>query len=103
MQANGAIDGKPISITANATSQSGRTSIPKLAVEVGPNKLQGRLELSPSFEPSGTLNFDLPDLSLLAALAGQKADGDLKELGRSLQRQWQDRSEGQRQRQRHPP
>ncbi|MBB4568193.1 translocation/assembly module TamB domain-containing protein [Rhizobium leucaenae] len=78
VQANGAIDGKPISITANAISQNGRTSIPKLAVEVGANKLQGKLDLSPSFEPSGALNFDLPDLSLLAALAGQKADGDLK-------------------------
>ncbi|MDL2406335.1 translocation/assembly module TamB domain-containing protein [Rhizobium calliandrae] len=78
VQANGAIEGKPISITANAASQNGRTSIPTLAVEVGPNKLQGKLDLSPSFEPSGTLNFDLPDLSLLAALAGQKAEGDLK-------------------------
>ncbi|MDL2399478.1 translocation/assembly module TamB domain-containing protein [Rhizobium mayense] len=78
IQANGAIEGKPISITANAASQDGRTSIPTLAVEVGPNKLQGKLDLSPSFEPSGTLNFDLPDVSLLAALAGQKAEGDLK-------------------------
>ncbi|MDJ1635011.1 translocation/assembly module TamB domain-containing protein [Rhizobium rhizogenes] len=78
VQANGAIDGKPISITANATSQGGRTSIPALAVEIGPNKLQGKLDFSPSFEPTGALTFDLPDLSLIAALAGQKAAGDLK-------------------------
>ena len=78
MQANGSIDGKPIRITADAVSKDGRTSIPSLAAEIGTNKLQGKMELSPSFEPTGALTFDLPDLSLLAALAGQKAEGDLK-------------------------
>ncbi|MDK4704285.1 translocation/assembly module TamB [Rhizobium sp. CNPSo 4062] len=78
IQANGAIDGKPIRITADAVSKDGRTSIPSLAAEIGTNKLQGKLDLSPSFEPTGALTFDLPDLSLLAALAGQKAEGDLK-------------------------
>ncbi len=78
IQANGAIDGKPIRITADAVSKDGRTSIPSLAAEIGTNKLQGKLDLSPSFKPTGTLTFDLPDLSLLAALAGQKAEGDLK-------------------------
>ena len=78
IQASGAIDGKPIRITADAISKDGRTSIPSLAAEIGTNKLQGKLDLSPSFEPTGALTFDLPDLSLLAALAGQKAEGDLK-------------------------
>jgi translocation and assembly module TamB len=78
VQASGAIDGKPIRITADAVSKDGRTSIPSLAAEIGTNKLQGKLDLSPSFEPTGALTFDLPDLSLLAALAGQKAEGDLK-------------------------
>ncbi|MBB6488349.1 translocation/assembly module TamB domain-containing protein [Rhizobium lusitanum] len=78
IQASGAIDGKPIRITADAISKDGRTSIPSLAAEIGTNKLQGKLDLSSSFEPSGTMTFNLPDLSLLAALAGQKAEGDLK-------------------------
>ena len=78
VQASGAIDGKPIRITADAVSKDGRTSIPSLAAEIGTNKLQGKLDLSSSFEPTGALTFDLPDLSLLAALAGQKAEGDLK-------------------------
>ncbi|MFJ6326254.1 MULTISPECIES: translocation/assembly module TamB domain-containing protein [unclassified Rhizobium] len=78
IQASGAIDGKPIHITADAISKDGRTSIPSLSAEIGTNKLQGKLDLSPSFEPNGALTFDLPDLSLLAALAGQKAEGDLK-------------------------
>ncbi|MFK0164540.1 translocation/assembly module TamB domain-containing protein [Rhizobium sp. NPDC090279] len=78
VQASGAIDGKPIRITVDAVSKDGRTSIPSLAAEIGTNKLQGKLDLSPSFEPTGALTFDLPDLSLLAALAGQKAEGDLK-------------------------
>ena len=78
IQASGAIDGKPIHIAADAVSKDGRTSIPSLAAEIGTNKLRGKLDLSPSLEPSGALTFDLPDLSLLAALAGQKAEGDLK-------------------------
>ena len=78
IQASGAIDGKPIRITADAVSKDGRTSIPSLSAEIGTNKLQGKLDLSPSFEPTGAMTFDLPDLSLLAALAGQKAEGDLK-------------------------
>ncbi|PST17963.1 translocation/assembly module TamB [Rhizobium sp. JAB6] len=78
VQASGTIDGKPIRITADAISKDGRTSIPSLAAEIGTNKLQGKLDLSPSFEPTGALSFDLPDLGLLAALAGQKAEGDLK-------------------------
>ncbi len=78
IQASGAIDGKPIQIAADAVSKDGRTSIPSLAAEIGTNKLRGKLDLSPSLEPSGALTFDLPDLSLLAALAGQKAEGDLK-------------------------
>ncbi len=78
IQASGAIDGKPIRITADAVSRDGRTSIPSLAAEIGTNKLQGKLDLSPSFEPTGALTFNLPDLSLLAALAGQKAEGDLE-------------------------
>ncbi|MBB3611961.1 translocation/assembly module TamB domain-containing protein [Rhizobium sp. BK602] len=78
VQATGAIDGKPIRVTADAISRDGRTSIPALTAEIGANKLQGKLDFTPSFEPSGALTFDLPDLSLLAALAGQKAAGDLK-------------------------
>ncbi|MGO4564599.1 translocation/assembly module TamB domain-containing protein [Rhizobium sp. 2YAF20] len=78
VKATGSIDGKPISVDADAISKDGATSIPALAATIGGNKLQGKLDLSPSFMPTGALTFDFPDLGLLAALAGQKADGDIK-------------------------
>lgn len=77
LKATGAIDGQPISIDADIRSQDGRTSIPTLLAQVGPNKLQGKLDFSPSLEPVGDLTFDFPDISLLAALGGQRANGDL--------------------------
>lgn len=76
--ASGAIDGKPINISANATSKDGATDIPGLSVEIGDNSLNGWLTLSPGFEPAGSLTFDFPDIGLLAALAGQRADGNLR-------------------------
>ncbi len=78
VKASGSIDGKPISIVADALSKDGRTSVPALSAKVGANTVQGKLEFSPAFEPIGALTFDLPDIGLLAALGGQKASGDLK-------------------------
>jgi translocation and assembly module TamB len=78
VKATGSIDGKPISVNADAISKDSKTSIPALAATVGGNKLQGKLDFSPSFEPTGAIAFDFPDIGLLAALAGQRADGDLK-------------------------
>jgi translocation and assembly module TamB len=77
-KANGSIDGKPISISASVVSKDGRMEIPAVTVQVGTNKLEGKLDLSPAFEPTGKFTFDFPDIALLAALGGQKAEGDLK-------------------------
>ncbi|WP_434733223.1 translocation/assembly module TamB domain-containing protein [Rhizobium sp. YTUHZ044] len=76
--ATGTIDGQPIGISGDVRSENGRTSIPALTADIGGNRLTGNLELSPSFAPSGALTFDFPELGLLAALGGQKAEGDLK-------------------------
>ncbi len=76
--ATGSIDGKPISISANATSKDGVTDIPGLSADIGDNSLNGWLTLSPGFEPAGALSFDFPDIGLLAALAGQHAEGNLR-------------------------
>jgi translocation and assembly module TamB len=78
IKADGAIDGKPIRIEADATSKDGTTDIPGLEAEIGDNSLSGWVTLSPGFEPSGSLAFDFPDIALLATLAGQHADGDLR-------------------------
>ncbi|WP_183904494.1 translocation/assembly module TamB domain-containing protein [Rhizobium sp. BK212] len=76
--ATGTIDGQPISINGDISSQDGKTSIPALTADIGGNRLTGNVEFSPSLEPTGALTFDFPNLGLLAALGGQKAEGDLK-------------------------
>ncbi|TAU85563.1 translocation/assembly module TamB domain-containing protein [Rhizobium leguminosarum] len=76
--ATGTIDGQPIGINGNVTSQDGKISIPALTADIGGNRLTGNAEFSPSLEPTAALTFDFPNVGLLAALGGQKAEGDLK-------------------------
>jgi translocation and assembly module TamB len=76
--ATGSIDGKPIRINADVASSNGETRAPVIAAEIGPNRLNGSLNFSPEFMPTGELQFDFPDISLLAALAAQQAQGDLR-------------------------
>ncbi|RXT17281.1 filamentous hemagglutinin adherence factor [Rhizobium leguminosarum] len=76
--ATGTIDGQPIGINGDIRSQDGKTSIPALTADIGGNRLTGNVEFSPSLEPTGALTFDFPNVGLLAALGGQKAEGDLK-------------------------
>ncbi|MFS8147305.1 translocation/assembly module TamB domain-containing protein [Rhizobium sp. BR 249] len=76
--ATGTIDGQPIGINGDVLSKDGKISIPALTADIGGNRLTGNLELSPSLEPAGALTFDFPNIGLLAALGGQKAEGDLK-------------------------
>ncbi|MGO7590326.1 translocation/assembly module TamB domain-containing protein [Rhizobium leguminosarum] len=76
--ATGTIDGQPIRINGNVTSQDGKISIPALTADIGGNRLTGNAEFSPTLEPTAALTFDFPNVGLLAALGGQKAEGDLK-------------------------
>ncbi|WP_461512647.1 translocation/assembly module TamB domain-containing protein [Rhizobium mongolense] len=78
INAKGTIDGQPISIIADAQSKGGVISVPSLSADVGGNRLRGNIQLSSRFEPTGALTFDFPDIGLLAALGGQRAQGDLK-------------------------
>ncbi|MGO8477713.1 hypothetical protein ACC739_38120, partial [Rhizobium ruizarguesonis] len=48
--------------------------------DIGVNRLTGNVEFSPSLEPTGALTFDFPNFGLLAALGGQKAEGDRKRI-----------------------
>lgn len=75
---SGQIDGKPLDAKAQVVSADGRTKVDALDLAIGPNRLTGALELGRDFLPSGDVTFDFPDLSLLAALAGQTIGGDLK-------------------------
>ncbi|NDK50249.1 translocation/assembly module TamB domain-containing protein [Rhizobium laguerreae] len=76
--ATGTIDGQPIRINGDISSRDGKTSIPALTADIGGNRLTGNVEFSPSLEPTGALSFDFPNVGLLAALGGQKVEGDLK-------------------------
>lgn len=77
LSATGALDGQAIDIRAEVLSRDGRTSIPTLEATIGDNRLTGALNLTQDFRPAGTINFNLPDLGLIAAMAGQQASGDL--------------------------
>lgn len=74
---SGQIDGKPLDAKAQVVSADGRTRVDALDIAVGPNRLTGALELGQDFLPTGNVSFDFPDISLLAALAGQSVSGDL--------------------------
>ncbi|MBB4586574.1 translocation and assembly module TamB [Rhizobium leguminosarum] len=76
--ATGTIDGQQIGINGDITSQDGKISIPALTADIGGNRLTGNAEFSPTLEPTAALTFDFPNVGLLAALGGQKAEGDLK-------------------------
>ena len=76
--ATGSLDGQPIRVNADVTSANGQTSAPDISAEIGPNRLTGSLNFSPDMLPEGMISFEFPDVSLLAALAAQQAQGDLK-------------------------
>lgn len=78
LKVSGSLDGQFIEGSAALIAEAGRSAIPELSVTVGPNRIEGSLAFSPAFVPSGTLQFDLPEIALVAALAGQTASGDLK-------------------------
>lgn len=76
--ASGRFDGQPIDLSARLQSDDGRTALPELRATVGANTLAGSLSFSRDFQPTGSLQFDFPEIALLAALAGQTLEGDLR-------------------------
>lgn len=75
--ASGSLDRQKIDANANVVQTENGTAMPELHVAVGRNILNGQLQFSQQFLPSGNLSFNFPDLALLAALAAQQADGDI--------------------------
>lgn len=75
--ASGTLDGQAIDASASLVQVENGTEIPALRVTVGRNVLNGDIRFTPQFLPSGNLSFNFPDLSLIAALAAQQAQGDL--------------------------
>jgi translocation and assembly module TamB len=82
LTATGTLDGQVIDISGTITSEQGLFKLPALKAVIGRNSLTATLALDKAFLPAGEIQFDLPDLGLLATLVGQKAEGDLKGHGR---------------------
>lgn len=78
VKAKGSIAGQAIDVGAVMKKDKGRTAIPDLQVKIGPNVISGALTLDAAFLPDGKLSFDLPDLSLIGAMAAQPLNGGLK-------------------------
>lgn len=78
VDATGAVRGQAVAIAGQAVMENGAVSLPRLKVDVGRNTLSGAITLDESYLPNGRLEFDFPEIALLAALAGQDAAGDLK-------------------------
>ncbi|MET3601692.1 translocation/assembly module TamB domain-containing protein [Martelella mangrovi] len=77
ISAKGTYADAPLTLAADVTSTDGRINISGLEGAVGGNTLSGDLTLNESFLPAGGINFDFPDLKLLAGLAGQDASGGI--------------------------
>jgi translocation and assembly module TamB len=75
--ATGALGGQAINVKADLVSKDGRTSVPVLQVQIGENTLNGVVDFTSDFLPQGTIDFTFPDVGLLAAMAGEKASGDM--------------------------
>lgn len=78
LAATGEIDGQVIDASADVVSDAGRIAIPAIKANIGPNTITGAIRLTQANLPTGKLSFDLPDISLLAALGGQVAEGQIK-------------------------
>ena len=56
----------------------GKRRIDGLLLSLGKNRISGDLALDEAFVPVGTIALDLPDIGPLAALALEKAEGDVR-------------------------
>ena len=67
------LDGRAVLNTAD-----GRRAVRDLSLSLGQNRIAGSLALDENFIPDGTINFDLPNLGPLAALALETIEGSVK-------------------------
>ena len=75
---SGNVAGQKLQGNAVLTTEDGKREIKGLSLSLGENKLSGDLVLDKDFVPLGTVNIDMPDIGPLAALALEKAKGDLR-------------------------
>ncbi|MER9363854.1 translocation/assembly module TamB domain-containing protein [Mesorhizobium sp. M0500] len=78
VQLTGNVGGQPLQGSAVLATSDGKRAINGLLLSLGKNRISGDLALDDAFLPAGTVALDLPDIGPLAALALEKADGDVR-------------------------
>lgn len=78
VQLTGNVAGQPLQGSAVLATSDGKRAINGLLLSLGKNRISGDLALDDAFVPVGTVALDLPDIGPLAALALEKADGDVR-------------------------
>lgn len=75
---SGRVGDQDLTGAARLATSNGRRQVSKLNLSLGQNRISGDLDLDASFLPVGTVQFELPDIGPLAALALQQASGSAK-------------------------
>ncbi|MER8493651.1 translocation/assembly module TamB domain-containing protein [Mesorhizobium sp. M1312] len=78
VQLTGNVAGQPLQGSAVLATSEGKRAINGLLLSLGKNRISGDLALDETFVPEGTVALDLPDIGPLAALALEKAEGDVR-------------------------
>ncbi|OWK19902.1 hypothetical protein AJ88_36530 [Mesorhizobium amorphae CCBAU 01583] len=78
VQLTGNVAGQVLQGSAVLATTDGRSAINGLLLSLGKNRISGDLALDQAFVPEGTVALDLPDIGPLAALALEKAEGDVR-------------------------
>ncbi|MBZ9986301.1 translocation/assembly module TamB domain-containing protein [Mesorhizobium sp. BH1-1-5] len=78
VQLTGNVAGQNLQGSAVLATTDGSRAINGLLLSLGPNKISGDLALDDAFVPVGTVSLDLPDIGPLAALALEKAEGNVR-------------------------
>lgn len=73
----GQFNGQALTGTAALKTTDGRHQVNGLSIALGQSRISGDLVLGEDFLPIGTLDVSVPDVSALAALAQQEAQGQL--------------------------
>lgn len=78
VQLTGNVAGQALQGSAVLATTNGKSVINGLLLSLGKNRVSGDLALDDKFVPEGTISLDLPDIGPLAALALEKAEGDVR-------------------------
>lgn len=78
VQLTGNVAGQALQGSAVLATANGKSAINGLLLSLGKNRISGDLALDEAFVPVGTIALDLPDIGPLAALALEKAEGDVR-------------------------